>query len=733
MNTSETIKKKIDGLLRFGWSCLAMTFFLAVMAGVPALSYGATGTLAATSLTGPAGIIQLGNDLWVSDHILGFCRLDPGAAPGTLVINTGTCSPAAPAAGQPSFDAVNNFVYLPDNDLGVVRLTFNPLARTVGTPVTIAAGLLTVADLPIGSALGPDGNLYVSYIRNGTIERITNPTGAAGTQTKTTIGTESAGAGGGVLQLAFVGTDLYLTGSSSTEVIANAPACGANACTGTPVAAAVGIPTALVYDGSTFLYISRASSVFRYNPATQVAELYVNGGTIPPATTVPFQNVSALGLNTGAINLYVADDPTAGAQVLQGRLWQVATNQLPGPTFTGTVVGALKSIGNLTGPAGLIFLPGALGGHFWISDHLQGFCRLDPGLAPGTLTVNPATCSLAAVSPAQPSFDPAKNFIYLPDSAGATALHRLNFNPGTETIIGVTAVAPGLLNAGDRMTGTALGPDGKLYVSFIRNARIQRVTTPGEASQTVEDVGFEPGGLGTNQLTFIGGDLYLAGLANLSSIANVAACTGACVGTIKAPLISAPATLAYDRSRYLYVGDIDSVWRYDPITQAAALYSNTGINGVTPVLYQTPGSLAFDPQGSLYGTDDPSGAAAPLAARLWEIRPYLLSIKDAKSGKAGETVSYTLSFKNTSGAADTFNLTYTGNVWTTTGPAGTGPLAIDAGLDVVVQVTIPPGVSPKLDTVTVTATSVSNASKFTVADLATDKTLSLINLPVILR
>ena len=119
--------------------------------------------------------------------------------------------------------------------------------------------------------------------------------------------------------------------------------------------------------------------------------------------------------------------------------------------------------------------------------------------------------------------------------------------------------------------------------------------------------------------------------------------------------------------------------------------------------------------------------------RLWAIRPYLLPIKEAKTGKVGETVSYTLSFKNTSGVADTFNLTYTGNAWTTTGPAGTGLLAIDAGLDIVIQVTIPPGVSPKLDTVTVTAAAASTASKFTVADLATDKTLSLIYLPVILR
>jgi len=715
------------------WKRTIFLILLAISAltGVQSPAFAATGTLAATNLTGPAGLIQLGANFWVSDHILGFCRLDAGPTPGTFFPNTGTCSPTALAAGQPSFDSVNNFVYLPDNDLGIVRLTFNPVTNTVGSPLIINPGL-TLTDLPIGSAFDPVNNeLYVSYIRNGNIERITN---LGGVPTRTTIGTESKGAAAGIImQLAFVGANLYLTGSTSTEVIANAPGCGAGACIGVPVAPAVGIPTALVYDGSTFLYISRASSVFRYNPVTQVAELYVNGGFIPPNTTLPFQNISALALDSGAANLYVGDDPTAGAPPLQGRIWQVLTNQIPGPTFTGVVVGALKNSGGLTGPGGLIFIPGALGGHFWVADHLLGFCRLDPGLVPGTLAVNVATCSLAAVSPGQPAYDPAAKLVYLPDSASATAMHRLTFDPQTETITGVAAVAQGLLNAADRAIGSALGPDGKLYVSFIRNALIQRVTTPGGASQTVEGVGFDPAGLGALQLAFIGGDLYLAGLANLSLMANAAACAGSCVGAVKAPLITTPATLAYDGSRYLYVGDIDSIWRYNPLTQTADLYANTGINGVTPVSIQTPGSLAFDPQGSLYATDDPSGVANPLVARLWEIRPFLLPIRDAKAGRVGETISYTLSFKNTSGAADTFKLTYTGNTWTTTGPADTGLMAIDGTLNVVVQVTVPPGVTPPTDKALVTAAAVSSPTKFTVADLTTTRTLLPIYLPLVLR
>src|SRR5438105_13759975 len=32
----------------------------------------------------------------------------------------------------------------------------------------------------------------------------------------------------------------------------------------------------------------------------------------------------------------------------------------------------------VTNPSGTLWLPGALGGHLWIADHAQGFCRLDP-------------------------------------------------------------------------------------------------------------------------------------------------------------------------------------------------------------------------------------------------------------------------------------------------------------------------------------------------------------------
>jgi hypothetical protein len=706
---------------------LAFLVFFAVQT-----SYGAVATRVGGGLTAPAGIVFLGADPWVSDHLLGFCRLDLNPVTGIYTLNPATCNgPAAPAVGQAAVAANGTDVYVADNDAGLLRMTFNPGSRTVSAPVVVAPLTATIADLPQGCAFGPDGNIYVSYARRGDIERIT-PGGAV-----TTIGAESAGTA--VMAMAFVGTNLFLAASGTPEVIEAAPGCGANACTGSPVATPITLPTAIVTDG-TNLFIGTASAVYRFDTLTPTVAsvLFANGGTIPPALTVlPFQNLSALGV-TGT-TLLAADDPTLGAFPL-GRLWRMLTTDPPGPSFPTLVLGSPAGApGNLTAPTGLIWLPGALGGHFWVSDHLFGFCRLDPD--PTGLIISFLFCNTSTTSPGQAAFDPARNLVYLPDTVTAgnnQGIQRLTFDPATETITGAVPIINDPAFLALQSSSLTFGPDGKVYIGFVRTPLISRIANPHGPTPTLEPVGTEPGGLAVTQLAFVNNDLFIAGSSNLGRINNAAACTGTCPATaVVGAQIATPFALAYDGSRFLYVGTGDTVWRFNPTTGIAEVYSNLGNTTVPPVPpdvpYATFGALALDPAGALFGTDDPSGVANPLVARLWEIRPYLLPIKNAKTAKVGETVSFTLSFKNTSGAADTFNLTYTGNAWTTTGPATTGPMAINAGLDVVVQVTIPPGVSPKLDTVTVTAAAVSNAAKFTVADLITNKTLSLIYLPVILR
>ena len=70
----------------------------------------------------------------------------------------------------------------------------------------------------------------------------------------------------------------------------------------------------------------------------------------------------------------------------------------------------------ITAPkGGAVWLPGALGGHWWSSDHAQGFCRQDPvpatgqfGIAGNTLhAINFAVCGADLVGSAgQAVYDP---------------------------------------------------------------------------------------------------------------------------------------------------------------------------------------------------------------------------------------------------------------------------------------------------------------------------------------
>ena len=650
---------------------------------------------------------------------------------------------AATAPGQPTFDGGTN-VYLPDiasarSGAGMYRLTFDPVTETITGSVGIAVGdPALAANKPVGSALGPDGKLYVSFLTDGTVLRITTP--GAATQTVEAVGSE---AGGRISYLAFVGADLYVAGAITPGRITGAAAC-AGACLAQSIAPTVTAPLSLALDpGTTFLYIGNASGVWRFDTTGALPTvLFANGGTAGPAI-LPFQNVSGLGFDN-VHNLFAGDDPTAGLGVGQGRLWEILAGQAPGAVATGMVVGSLAT-GGVTVPEGTVFLPGALGGHLWISDHLQGLCRLDPGLTPGSLVINAGTCigvlNGGPTAAGQPSFDPLNNFVYLPDIAAArtgAGMFRLTFDPLTETVTDPVAIAVGSTDLDtNKPVGSALGPDGKLYVSFLKDGTIKRIPAPNVGSaQVLEPVGNEPAGPGGrgSSLAFVGPALYVAGSVRLGVINAAAACTGACLATAKAPLISAPLAVAYDGSRFLYVGDVGGVWRYNPATGVAELYSNTGTNGVVSTPYSNVSGLGFDPQGILYGGDDPTAGLTPLQGRLWTIQPYMISIHEANSGHAGTLVNYTVTVKNTSGVADTFNLSYSGNTWATVGPASVGPLAIDAIQDITVQTVVPPGLAPLTDTVTVTATAASSpptSPKDTIATFTTTKILYPINLPLI--
>jgi hypothetical protein len=205
--------------------------------------------------------------------------------------------------------------------------------------------------------------------------------------------------------------------------------------------------------------------------------------------------------------------------------------------------------GGLNTPGGSVWM----GTHLWATDHVNGLCRLDPApatakLPAGSMAPNPATCVLPGGG--QPTFDPATNFVYVPDnSTKGTSVLRFKFNPTTETLRAAGAIGSTVITAGSKPTGSALDTDGSLYVSSgaAKAGNVVRITNPsgtqvdaaGNLLPTVASViGTTSDGRGALGVALAnhsdgtpGRSLYLAEGGDISEIPNPASCNGTCVAS----------------------------------------------------------------------------------------------------------------------------------------------------------------------------------------------------------
>jgi hypothetical protein len=363
------------------------------------LAFGAASAQAAgSSLTTEGLHISTGSIVdpkgrtWVADHNAGFCRVteatdtSPGkiehierpgqAGPrtclGGLLPDAGT---GPDAAGQPAFydpsptfpNSGDELAFIPDGaspSSEVVRARWNRNTEKFEYQDTIT--MQGARGRPIAVALGPDDNLYVTFQREDTIQRVRNLNGV--NPVAEIVGTPSDGRGpaaiavGGTAEapLVYVAETVGLRELSPDA--ATRPTTVASS-----LPAAPGIPAALIYDQQRdALYVGTADAagpplapgidrVHRYNPNA------VGADRLQADYATGYSMVGGLGLRPDG-ELMVVDDPALldpAEPIGTGRMFSVgrpAAHVTGGPvstknrkpTFTLTGDGTLEC--KLSGP-----------------------------------------------------------------------------------------------------------------------------------------------------------------------------------------------------------------------------------------------------------------------------------------------------------------------------------------------------------------------------------------------
>jgi hypothetical protein len=309
----------------------------------------------------PGGAVVVGNNLFTGDGANGFRHWQPADSTNPDPLNSGLlvydgstqfslgggglCLPFC-QIGQIAYDGGMN-VYFPSYDHqkgngattpGVYRAVISPqFGISMFVLLVPNAGL--AGNQPTSIALGPDSNLYVGFLKNGNVVRITNPTvlpfnDPQKTQVVQAVG--NAPNGRAVRSMAFVGSDLYLGTTDGLSVIRNAvaPSC-LGGCNGTLVLDGFnGIEhLGLTSDGNNRLYMAlNGHGVYRYTVASGAMALVSTGGTdaiTGAATTFGFVGGHSNMLQLDRLgNLWIGDDPSDGRLNFSGRLWYISAGAL---------------------------------------------------------------------------------------------------------------------------------------------------------------------------------------------------------------------------------------------------------------------------------------------------------------------------------------------------------------------------------------------------------------------
>ena len=266
-----------------------------------------------------------------------------------------------------------------------------------------------------------------------------------------------------------------------------------------------------------------------------------------PAGQVPAPNTPGGGVVVGSF-LYVTDAAWGF------RHYQPADPNNPDPINSGVLVFDSANDGRSVGGTELCFF----------------FCHAGQVAYDGNQTVYVA------------SYDHSKG---QPGSVDLPGVWRLSVDPVQGFVTPGALLVPKFNLASNQPTSVALGPDGNLYVGFLKNGNVVRILNPtldpADPRQVVQSVGTAPNGRAVRSLAFVGSDLYLASTDSLSVIKNAVAstCQGGCNGVALADGFAGAAHVGItsDGINRLYIAiNGQVVWRYTISSRAMQRVSTGG-------------------------------------------------------------------------------------------------------------------------------------------------------------